>query len=190
MTAVGNVLSLGSYCFLVGPERQCKGMFAPERRNSTIAYLGSLVATLVCIFYLRCHIPLDKKRGSRAALVRDAAAVCAGASSSRSCSYSCKSRQWCIMRCRTSPSASHLCRDYSSAADTGRCVGPMACLDWPGILSRHEEFGVITPHTQFATRMEMCRSRFLRTALRGYRSRATVERNAVRRFIRCLPTAR
>ena len=51
--SVGNLLSIGSYCFLVGPEKQCKGMFAPERKRSTIAFLGSLVATLICIFYLR-----------------------------------------------------------------------------------------------------------------------------------------
>ena len=53
LASVGNLMSLGSYCFLVGPERQCSGMFAPERRRSTLAYLGSLVGTLICVFYIR-----------------------------------------------------------------------------------------------------------------------------------------
>lgn len=49
----GNVLSLCSYTFLVGPQRQCAGMFAPERRLTTVCYLGSLAATLGCVFQLR-----------------------------------------------------------------------------------------------------------------------------------------
>ena len=53
---IGNLLSLASYCFLVGPERQCKGMFAPDRRAITVAYLGSLVGTLFCVFYLHSHL--------------------------------------------------------------------------------------------------------------------------------------
>ena len=53
---MGNLLSLASYCFLVGPERQCAGMFAPERRLWTSAYLTSLVATLYCIFQLHSQM--------------------------------------------------------------------------------------------------------------------------------------
>jgi hypothetical protein len=53
---LGNLLSLCSYCFLVGPRRQCTGMFAPERRLITFAYLGSLLGALLCIFYLRSKL--------------------------------------------------------------------------------------------------------------------------------------
>lgn len=49
---IANVLSLVSYCFLVGPEQHCKGMFAPGRRLNTVVYLSSLIATFFCIFYL------------------------------------------------------------------------------------------------------------------------------------------
>ena len=50
---VGNVLSVSSYCFLHGPAAQCKAMFAPGKRLTTLAYLGSLGGTLFCVFYLR-----------------------------------------------------------------------------------------------------------------------------------------
>ena len=50
---VGNVLSLCSYAFLVGPARQCTGMFAPERALFTVCYLGSFATTLFCVFYLK-----------------------------------------------------------------------------------------------------------------------------------------
>ena len=47
------MLSLCSYCFLVGPAKQCSGMFAPNRCLITSFYLGSFAATLVCCFYLK-----------------------------------------------------------------------------------------------------------------------------------------
>ena len=50
---IGNTLSLCSYCFLVGPAKQCAGMFAAGRWLITVAYLGSFIATLVCVFYLK-----------------------------------------------------------------------------------------------------------------------------------------
>jgi hypothetical protein len=53
---VGNLLSLCSYTFLVGPRSQCAGMFSQERRLSTITYLGSLVGTLICVFYLHSFV--------------------------------------------------------------------------------------------------------------------------------------
>mmetsp|Transcript_49837 Transcript_49837/g.129845 ORF Transcript_49837/g.129845 Transcript_49837/m.129845 type:complete len:182 (+) Transcript_49837:68-613(+) len=53
---VGNILSICSYCFLVGPARQCAGMFAPARRLATLAYMGSLVVTLLSVIYLRSLI--------------------------------------------------------------------------------------------------------------------------------------
>jgi len=53
---VGNLLSLFSYCFLVGPARQCSGMFGRERCCSTVLYLGSLAATLFCVFFLHSYV--------------------------------------------------------------------------------------------------------------------------------------
>ena len=53
---LGNILSICSYCFLVGPARQCAGMFAPARRFATLCYFGSLAATLLSIFYLRSFV--------------------------------------------------------------------------------------------------------------------------------------
>ena len=50
---LGNLLSLGSAAFLVGPARQARTMFAPSRRLATIAYLGSMAGTLACVFVLR-----------------------------------------------------------------------------------------------------------------------------------------
>jgi hypothetical protein len=49
---VGNVLSMVSYTFLVGPERHCRGMCSKERRLATVVYLTSFAATLGCVFYL------------------------------------------------------------------------------------------------------------------------------------------
>ena len=46
---LGNVFSISSYCFLVGPARQCSGMFAAERRLYTLLYLGTLSTTLFCV---------------------------------------------------------------------------------------------------------------------------------------------
>ena len=53
---VGNLLSLCSYGFLVGPARQCSGMFGAERCMSTSVYLGSLASTLVCVFWLHNYV--------------------------------------------------------------------------------------------------------------------------------------
>lgn len=53
---LANVLSLLSYCFLVGPEHHCKGMLSYERRLSALAYVSSLAATLFSIFYLHSRI--------------------------------------------------------------------------------------------------------------------------------------
>lgn len=50
---LGNLLSLGSASFLVGPTRQCKGMFAAQRRTASILYIGTLVGTLVAVFVFK-----------------------------------------------------------------------------------------------------------------------------------------
>jgi hypothetical protein len=49
---LGNLLSLGATSFLVGPTRQLKQMMEPSRRLASIAYFGTLIGTLVCIFVL------------------------------------------------------------------------------------------------------------------------------------------
>ena len=50
---LGNLLSLGAAAFLVGPSRQCRGMFAPQRRTASLLYLGSMTGTLLTVFYLK-----------------------------------------------------------------------------------------------------------------------------------------
>ena len=52
---LGNILSICSYGFLVGPQRQCAGLFAVERRYATLLFLGSLVATMYCVFHLQSY---------------------------------------------------------------------------------------------------------------------------------------
>ena len=42
----GNLLSIGSSSFLVGPAKQCRDMAAPERRNASIIYAVTLVGEL------------------------------------------------------------------------------------------------------------------------------------------------
>ena len=49
---LGSLLSMGASSFLVGPVKQCEGMFAPVRRLASLLYVASLCATLVCIFRL------------------------------------------------------------------------------------------------------------------------------------------
>ena len=49
---VGNLLSISASGFLVGPGRLCGAMFAAERRVASLIYIGSLLTTLGCIFYL------------------------------------------------------------------------------------------------------------------------------------------
>mmetsp|Transcript_30130 Transcript_30130/g.55065 ORF Transcript_30130/g.55065 Transcript_30130/m.55065 type:complete len:161 (-) Transcript_30130:682-1164(-) len=48
----GSIVSVGSTCFLMGPIKQIKRMFEQKRMFATIAYLGSIVATLVVAFTL------------------------------------------------------------------------------------------------------------------------------------------
>ncbi|EOD09736.1 hypothetical protein EMIHUDRAFT_47231, partial [Emiliania huxleyi CCMP1516] len=44
---LGNILSLGASSFLVGPARQCRTMFAKERRAASLAYLLTLAGSLL-----------------------------------------------------------------------------------------------------------------------------------------------
>ncbi len=49
---IGNVLSLGSSMFFVGPKRFFRTMFNEDRRIATAVYLASLTMTLVSALYL------------------------------------------------------------------------------------------------------------------------------------------
>jgi hypothetical protein len=52
----GNLLSLSSSSFLVGPEKQCRDMLAPERRTASLLYLGALAGSLISVFILKWQI--------------------------------------------------------------------------------------------------------------------------------------
>mmetsp|Transcript_42837 Transcript_42837/g.83781 ORF Transcript_42837/g.83781 Transcript_42837/m.83781 type:complete len:179 (+) Transcript_42837:68-604(+) len=47
---IGNILSMGSMCFLVGPSRQCKNMLQPGRAGATVLYLSMMLCTLLVAF--------------------------------------------------------------------------------------------------------------------------------------------
>jgi hypothetical protein len=47
---LGNLLSMGSMCFLVGPVRQCKNLFGPRRGAPSAVYFTMMIATLVVAF--------------------------------------------------------------------------------------------------------------------------------------------
>ena len=53
---LGNLLSMGSSSFLVGPEKQCRDMLAPERRLASIVYFVALAGTLLSVFVLKVTI--------------------------------------------------------------------------------------------------------------------------------------
>lgn len=46
LSSVGNVMSMMSTVMLMGPLAQCKRMFDPIRRETTIVYLASIAATI------------------------------------------------------------------------------------------------------------------------------------------------
>ncbi|XP_022750818.1 vesicle transport protein SFT2B-like isoform X3 [Durio zibethinus] len=48
----GNLLSLGSTAFLIGPKRQVSMMFDPVRIYATAIYLASMIIALFCAFYV------------------------------------------------------------------------------------------------------------------------------------------
>ncbi|GAB5370950.1 hypothetical protein AAMO2058_001537000 [Amorphochlora amoebiformis] len=47
---LGNVLSIFSLMFLMGPCNQLKKMFDPERREATMVYITSMIITMVAVF--------------------------------------------------------------------------------------------------------------------------------------------
>lgn len=54
---LGNVLSIASTLFLMGPKRQCKRMSAPTRAGAVVVYIGAMVATIVVSCFV--HIKPD-----------------------------------------------------------------------------------------------------------------------------------
>lgn len=53
---IGNLLSLGSSSFLVGPAKQCRDMLAPERFLASAIYFATLFGTLFSAFWLKVQI--------------------------------------------------------------------------------------------------------------------------------------
>lgn len=53
---LGNILSIGSMMFLVGPTKQVQSMFERKRWVATAAYLTSLLATLIAAFWLKSKL--------------------------------------------------------------------------------------------------------------------------------------
>ena len=49
-TTVGNIIALTGSCFLRGPHRQWHAMMQDTRKVATMAYIGSLVLTLIVAF--------------------------------------------------------------------------------------------------------------------------------------------
>ena len=47
---IGNIIALGGSCFLSGPQAQLEKMFSESRRVASIAYLSSLILTLVVAY--------------------------------------------------------------------------------------------------------------------------------------------
>ena len=62
MYTIGNLVSLSASMFLAGPARQGRKMFDKTRRWTSVAYLTSMVATIVV-----CFIPMAT--GARVALL-------------------------------------------------------------------------------------------------------------------------
>ncbi|KAG0294538.1 hypothetical protein BGZ98_001725 [Dissophora globulifera] len=54
--SIGNILSLLSTTFLIGPGKQLRTMFAPVRMVASIVFLGLLVTTLVVAFTIQSSI--------------------------------------------------------------------------------------------------------------------------------------
>ena len=53
---LGNLLSIGSSSFLVGPAQQCRDMLTPERRIASLVYVCTLAGTLVSVFVVKIQM--------------------------------------------------------------------------------------------------------------------------------------
>lgn len=47
---LGNIVSLCSTGFLIGPKRQCRQMFQSNRIHATLVYIAMMLATVICAF--------------------------------------------------------------------------------------------------------------------------------------------
>ena len=54
--SLGNLLSIGSMTFLVGPSKQCASMMDSSRWIATSIYLASLILTLLAAFLLKSRL--------------------------------------------------------------------------------------------------------------------------------------
>jgi hypothetical protein len=48
---LGNLISLSSTFFLIGPKSQCKNMLKPVRATVSLIFIGSMIMTLVSAFF-------------------------------------------------------------------------------------------------------------------------------------------
>lgn len=53
---LGNLLSISASSFLVGPAKQCRDMFSPERAAASLIYWATLLGTLLCVFVLKVQL--------------------------------------------------------------------------------------------------------------------------------------
>ncbi|ERM99772.1 hypothetical protein AMTRI_Chr11g102120 [Amborella trichopoda] len=53
---LGNMLSLGSTAFLIGPKRQVRMMLDPVRIYATGIYIGSIIVALLCALYVHSKL--------------------------------------------------------------------------------------------------------------------------------------
>jgi len=53
LTTLGNVMSMLSTTFLMGPTRQCALMFDPVRRTATSMYIGAMAGTVIVAWVFR-----------------------------------------------------------------------------------------------------------------------------------------
>ena len=53
---LGNLFSVGSTAFLMGPSQQLRSMFAKERWGASVLYILTLAATLLAAVVVRCAL--------------------------------------------------------------------------------------------------------------------------------------
>ncbi|KAI8107249.1 hypothetical protein M9434_001892 [Picochlorum sp. BPE23] len=53
---LGNILSIGSMMFLMGPAKQCQSMMDSKRRTATLVYFCTLVLTILSAFLVKSRL--------------------------------------------------------------------------------------------------------------------------------------
>ena len=70
MFTLGNVCAVAATCFLVGPARQWRNMITRERIFSALAFVGSMILTLLaCIFVRSWPALMHAQRAQHGAVV-------------------------------------------------------------------------------------------------------------------------